>query len=130
SPQGDVLIGHCAGPGEARVNVDHPGTSLLSLGDPLEPHGVAFGHVGPLDDDAVGVGQVLLGLCGAPSPKRSSQTGNCGRVSNASLVLDLYGPGGGEQLLDQVVFFVVYSRPAKAGNPHRPVQGLAVVILV
>jgi hypothetical protein len=41
---------------------------LLGLHDPLEAHRVALSHVGALNDDAVGVDQILLkGGGAAPS---------------------------------------------------------------
>ena len=90
----------------------------LGLRHPLEAHRMALGHVGALDDDAVGIGHVLQGLRRAAAPERGSQTGNRGGVSNAGLVLDLDRACGGEELLDQVVLFVVQGRAAQRGDAH------------
>lgn len=61
----DVSVGHRAGAGEARVDMDDPGSARLRLGNPLEPHRVCFGHVAALQHDAIGVGHVLQRLGGA-----------------------------------------------------------------
>ena len=115
-PERDVTVGHGAGPGEARVDVDHRRAPRLGLHHPLEADRVALGHVGALDDDAVGVLQVLLERGGAAPAERCPQTGDGGAVSDAGLVLDLDGAERGEQLLDEVVLLVVERRPAQAGR--------------
>src|SRR5699024_8344169 len=113
---------------ETRIDGDDAVTSGRGLGHPLEAHGVALGHIGTLDDDAVRIRQILAGLCGAASPERGSQTGNRGGVSNARLVLDLDRPGRRVELLREVVLLVVDGRPAEAGDPHRPTQRMAVLV--
>src|SRR5581483_10636764 len=87
---------------------------------------VTFGHVGALDDDAVGVLQVLLHRGGAAAAEAGPQTGDGGGVSNTRLVLDLDGAERGEQLLEQVVLFVVQRRAAEAGEAERPPGPLVV----
>src|SRR5690606_22953368 len=52
------------------------------------------------------------------APEGSSQTGNCGGVSNAGLVLHLDRAEGGVELLHQIVFLVVEGRSAQTGDPH------------
>ena len=59
-PQRHVQVGHRAGAGEPRVDVDHRRAAGLGLHHPLEPDRVTLGHVRALDQDAVGVLQVLL----------------------------------------------------------------------
>jgi hypothetical protein len=68
-PHRDMLIGQRAGPGEPRVDVDDPGAASLGLHHPLEPDRMGLGHVRAHDDDAVGVGQVLLVVGGAATPE-------------------------------------------------------------
>src|SRR5690606_6738878 len=91
-------------------------------------HRVALGHVGALDDDAVGVRQVLQGLRGSASPERCSQTGNGGGVSDARLILYLYRAGGGEQLLDEVVLLIVERRAAQGRDAHGATQRPTVLV--
>ena len=97
----------------------------LGLHHPLEPDRMGLGHVRAHDDDAVGVGQVLLVVRGAAATERGSQTGNRGGVSNTGLVLDLDRAQRGEQLLDQVVLLVVQRRAAEAGEAHGAAQLVA-----
>jgi hypothetical protein len=94
----------------------------LGLHHPLEPDRVGLGHVRAHDDDAVGVGQVLLVVGGAAATERGPQTGDGGGVSNTGLVLDLHRAHRGEQLLDEVVLLVVQRRAAEAGDAHRAAQ--------
>src|SRR4029453_18082429 len=130
-PDRDVDVGQGAGAREARVDVDDPGPAGLGLHHPLEPDRVGLGHVGALDNDAVGVGQVLLEGGRAAPTERGPQTGDGRGVSYAGLVLDLDRPERGEQLLDQVVLFIVEGRPAQAGHAQGAVDppALGVVVL-
>ena len=104
--------------------MDHLSLLALRLHHPLEPDGMALGHVRTLDHDAVGVLQVLLERrCAAPT-ERDPQTGDRGGVSYAGLVLDLDGSESREQFLDQVVLFVVERGAAEMGERHRAVERL------
>src|SRR5664279_6600204 len=91
---------------------------------------MAFGHVRALNDDAIGVLQVLLEGGGPATTERSSQTGNGGAVSNTRLVLDLDRAQGREQFLDQVVLFVVERRAAEPGDGERAPQHTSLVVVV
>jgi hypothetical protein len=84
----DVPIGHCAGAGEARIDVDDLGAALLGLDHPLKADRMLLGHVRAHDQDAVRVLQVLLERGGAAAPERGPQTGDRRAMSYASLVLD------------------------------------------
>ncbi len=127
-PDRNVFVRDRRGTGEPRVDVDDLSPAGPGLLHPLEANGMALGHVGPLDDDAVGIGHVLQALCGAAAPERGSQTGNRGGVSNARLVFDLDRASGREELLDQVVLFVVQGRAAQGGDAHRAAQQAPLVI--
>jgi hypothetical protein len=59
-PDRQVGVGQRAGPGEPRVDVEDLGTARLGLHHPLEADRMGLGHVRAHDDDAVGIGQVLL----------------------------------------------------------------------
>ena len=108
-----VLVGDRRRAGEPGVDVDDRGALGLGLHHPLEPDRMTLGHVRALDDDAIRVRQVLLKTGGAAAAEGSSQTGNGGAVSNTGLVLDLDGAHCGEDLLDQVVLFIVQGGPAQ-----------------
>src|SRR4051794_21873957 len=116
-------VGQSRRTGEARVDVNHRRAAGLRLHDPLEADRVRLGHVGTLDDDAVRVLQVLLKVRRAAATEAGSQTGNRAAVSYPRLVLDLQSAERGEQLLDEVVLFVVQRRAAEARDAHGPAGG-------
>ena len=58
-PDGNVLVRDRRRTREPGVDVDDLRSAGLGLRHPLVSHGMALGHVGTLDDDAVGVGHVL-----------------------------------------------------------------------
>src|SRR6185312_10474258 len=100
------------------------------LGHPLEAHRVALGHVRTLDDDAVGVRQVLQEVGRATTAERGTQTGHRGGVLYAGLVLDLDRAHGRVELLHEVVLLVVEGRPSEARYPHGAVDALAVDLVL
>src|SRR5207237_2312873 len=112
-----------------RVDVDGRCAAALRLHGPTEPHRVAFGEVRALDDDAVGVRQVLLERGGAAPSERDPQTGDRGAVSYAGLVLHLNDPGGRGELADEVVLLIVQGGPAQEGDPKGPSKRVAFVVL-
>src|SRR5438270_19129 len=109
----DVLRGHRARAGEARVDVEDLCAALPRLEHPLETDRVVLGHVRAHDHDAVGVLEILLEVRRTASSERGPQTGDRGAMSYAGLVLDLDDAERGQQLLDQVVLFVVERRAAE-----------------
>lgn len=118
-PDRNVQVGEGAGAHEAWVDVNDAGATLLGLHDPLEPDRVRLGEVGTLDDDAVGVLKVLHEGGGATAAEGGAQARDGGAVADPRLVLHLYDAEPGEQLLDQVVLFVVQGRAAEAGDAER-----------
>ena len=136
--EGDVRAGadghpevrHRAGAGEARVDVDDHRAPLLGLHHPAETDRVGFGHGRTLDEDHVGVRQILEGR-GGPAPTVSGpQTGDRGGVSYSGLVGHADHPEARrEKLLDEVVFLVVQRRPAEVGDVLAMVDRDAVLFL-
>src|SRR5207248_6892873 len=112
-----------ARPREARVDVDDLGAPLLCLHHPLEADRMALGHVRALDDDAVGVLEVLLEGGGAASTERGPQTGDGRGVSYAGLILDLDGAERGVQLLEEVVLLVVEGGAPEVSEAERALEG-------
>ena len=99
-PDRDVEVRHSRGAREARINVDDLRPLEARLHHPLEAHWVVLGHVGAHDQDAVGVGEVLLKGGGSSPAERGPETRDRRGVSYSGLVLDLYGAHRGEELLD------------------------------
>lgn len=98
---------------EARVDVDDLGAALLGLHYPLETDRVIFRHVRAFYQDTIRVLQILLERGGATPTEAGSQTGNRGGVSNPSLIFYLDDAQGSEQLLDEIVLFVIERGPAQ-----------------
>ena len=87
---------------------------LARLHDPLEADRMVLGHRRSHDQDRVGVGEVLLRGRRAAASERGAQTGHGGAMSYTGLVADAnHAQTAGEQLLDQVVLFVVEGRAAE-----------------
>src|SRR4051794_21278732 len=79
---------------------------------------------------SVGVREILLGRGGAAAAERGAQTGHRGAMSYPGLIADRdHAEAGGEQLLDQVVLFVVAGRAAEMGDGRELHRRLAVDLL-
>src|SRR4029453_5998347 len=90
---------------------------LLRLDDPSEPDGMRLGHRRPDDQNRVRVDEILLRRRRAAAPERGAQTGHRGAMSYPGLVADRHHPqAAAEELLDQVVLFVVERRTAEVGH--------------
>src|SRR5918911_505924 len=92
------------------------------------PDRVALRHVGALDDDAVGVLQVLLERRRATAAERDPQTGDRGAVSDPRLVLHLHDAERGVELLEEVVLLVVDRGAAEVRDGERPADRLAMAL--
>ena len=86
---GNEDVGEGAGPREPGVDVDHGGPALLGFHHPLEADWVGLGEVGALDDDAVGVLQVLQVGRRPASAEGGAQRRDGRAVAHPGLVLDL-----------------------------------------
>ncbi len=115
-PNRSVNVGDCAGAREARIHVNDLRAALLRLHHPLETDRMILGHIRTLDQNAIGVLQILEEHRRATPTEAGPQTGDRGGVSNPGLVFDLYDAEAGEQLLDEIVLFVVERGAAKMRN--------------
>ncbi len=113
SADGRMDVGDGAGACEARVDVDELRSTLFGEHGPAEADGMVLRHVRTLDDDAIRIREILKrGGC-ATATKRGAQTGHRRGVSNTSLIFDLENAGCIEELLDEIVFFIIESRAAE-----------------
>src|SRR5207247_6905405 len=126
-PDRNVEAGACGRAAEVGIHMDHGRAFLLRLHRPAEPNRVSFSHVAAHDQDGVGVGEVLLKRGGSASSEAGPQTGDGGAMSYAGLVLDRDNPQAAvEELLDQVVLFVVHGSAAEGGDRGGVIDQLAV----
>ena len=126
----DVLVGDCGRSREPRVHVNNPRATILGFNHPLEAHRVCFGHIRPLNDNAVRIRHILQRLGRAATAKRGSQTGNRGGVSYTGLIFNLHRARGSPEFLNQVVFLVVHGRTAKTSDAHGAANRVAVLVRV
>ncbi len=127
-PDRHMQIAQGAGTGEARIDMNDPGTPGLGLHDPLEADRVRLGEIGALDDDAVRVLEILHEGGRPAAPERGTEAGDRGAVAHPGLILHLDHAEAGQQLLDQVVLLVVEGRAAQAGDAERPGDPPAVLL--
>ena len=79
-------IGERAGTGKPWINMNDRRAVLLCFHHPAKTDRVRLGHRGTFDQDAIGIGQILLrGRSSAPA-ERGAQTGHRAAMSYAGLV--------------------------------------------
>ncbi len=110
-PERGVDISHRRGARKARIGV-HDGTRIdgprLGFHHPAKSHRVALRHVGPHDENAVGMLQVHHEGGSAASTERSAQTGHGCAVSYPGLVFEAYHPQRPHELALNVIPFVIH----------------------
>src|SRR5438067_1083719 len=125
-----VDVRHRAGARKAWIDVDDGGAALLGFHHPLEADRVALRHVRALDDDDVGVHQILLERRRSAAPERDPQTGDRRAVSYPRLVLDLHDPERGVELLEEIVLLVVERRAAEVRDTQRALNVFFPLVLL
>ena len=86
-PQTDVEVGFGGGTGEPGVGDDELGPFVLGGGDVFKTDGMIFRRVGPDDEDAVAVGQIIPMVGHGTPTEGGPQRGHGGGVSEAGLML-------------------------------------------
>ena len=97
--------------------MDNGRAALLCFHDPTEPNRVRFGHRRAFDQDAIGVGEILLrGRSSAPA-EGGAQTGHRAAMSYPRLVGHANHPqASGEEFFDQIIFLVIKRGAAEMTN--------------
>src|SRR5688572_19961198 len=129
-PDGRVDVAHRRGARKARVDVDELGAFLLGDHGVPETYRMGLRHVGPFDQDAVGILQVLQVGGGSAPTVRDAQTGHRRAVSYPRLVRNSHEPQRMEELGYEVVLLIVYRGPADGGQCHRAVEFLTLRVLL
>src|SRR5438876_6263638 len=88
--------------------MDDSRAALLRLHHPSKSYRVRFGHRRAFDQNAIGVGEILLrGRSSAPA-EGGAQTGYRAAMSYPRLVGHTdYAQAGGEKFFDEIIFFVI-----------------------
>src|SRR3546814_6419040 len=103
--------------------MDDGGATLLCLQYEAKGDGVRLGHVRAHDQYAVGIGEIPLRHGGRAAPIGSVEDGHRIGVAVAGLILDPHhAEARTDNLLDEVVFFVVESGAAQRGTAVRMVD--------
>ncbi len=127
--QGHMKIREGGRAGESGVNVNDRRPALPGLNHEPEPDRVVLRHIGAHDHDAVAVREVLKEGSRAAASQSGAQTGHRGGVSYAGLILHRRDTeAGGEELLDEVILFVVQGRAAQVPDRQCPIDEVALLV--
>src|SRR5437870_11948804 len=97
--------------------MDDGRAALLRLHHPSKSYRVRFGHRRAFDQNAIGVCEILLRGCGSASAKGGAQTGHRAAMSYPRLVGHTdHAQASGEELFDQIIFFVIESGAAEMAD--------------
>src|SRR6266700_6106372 len=110
--------------------MDDGRAALLRLHHPSKSYRMRFGHRGAFDQNAVGIGQILLrGRSSAPA-EGGAQTGHRAAMSYPRLVGYADHPQAeSEKFSDEIIFFVVERRAAEMTNRSGMIDRRAVLFV-
>src|SRR5207253_11189878 len=103
---------------------------FLRFHDPAKADRMRFGHGRAFDQNAIGVGEILLrGRSSAPA-ERGAQTGHRAAMSYPRLVgYADHSQAESEEFSDEIIFFVVESGAAEMANRRRVIDRRAVLLV-
>ncbi len=106
-----------------RIYVDDLRAALFGFDDVRERDRVGLRHVAAHDKDSVAIDQILREVRRTTTPKRGTQTGYSGAVSDTGLVFNGENPQApGKELFDEVILFDVQRRPPERGEGQRVID--------
>src|SRR5437016_1546989 len=92
-------------------------TALFCFHDPAETYRVGFGHRRALDQNAIGVSEILLRSRSSAPAEGGAQTGHRAAMSYPCLVGYANHPqASGEKFFDQIIFLVIKRGSAEMTN--------------
>ncbi len=104
--------------------------ALLCFHRPAKTDRVRFGHGGALDQNAIGVSEILLRSRSSAPPEGGAQTGHCAAMSYPRLVgYAHHSQAESEEFSDEIIFFVVERRAAEMTNRSRMIDRRAVLFV-
>src|SRR5207244_6147302 len=101
-------VGQCAGARKPWIDVNDGRAALLCFHDPAKADRVRFGHGGTFNQNAIGVGQILLRSRSSAPAEGGAQTGHRAAMSYPRLVgYADHSQASSKQFFYQIIFFVV-----------------------
>src|SRR6202011_3093747 len=98
--------------------------------DPAETDRVGLGHRRPLDQNAIGISEILLRSCSSAPAEGGAQTGHRAAMSYPRLVGYADHPQAeSEKFPDEIIFFVVERGAAEMTDCRRVVDRRAVFFM-
>src|SRR5436309_2528306 len=90
--------------------MDNGGAVFAGFHHPAKTDGMRFGHAGPLNQNAIGILQILLSGGRAAAAEGGAQTGHRAAVSYPGLIGNGdHTQAAGKQLSDEIVLLIIKS---------------------
>src|SRR6266436_3584475 len=90
---------------------------FLRFHDPAKADRMRFGHGRAFDQNAIGVGEILLRSRSSAPAERGAQTGHRAAMSYPGLVGNAHhSQASGKQFFDEIIFFVVETGATEMTN--------------
>src|SRR4029077_18743362 len=126
----DPNVGQRACARETWIDMDDRGALLLRFHHPAKTDRVRFGHGGTFDQNAICIRQVLLRSRSSAPAEGGAQTGHRAAMSYAGLVGHTdHAQASGEELFDEIIFFVIQCRAAEMTYRSRVIDRNAVLLV-
>src|SRR5262252_6503489 len=109
--------------------MDYSRAALLCFHDPAKTDRMRFGHGRAFDQNAIGVGEILLRGCSSAPAKGGAQTGHRAAMSYPGLVGHTdHAQASGEKLFDEIILFVIQCRATQVTYRRRMIDRNAVLL--
>src|SRR5207245_8575382 len=123
-------VGQGTGARKSWINMNNGRAALFCFHDPAETYRVCFGHRRALDQNAIGVSEILLRSRSSAPAEGGAQTGHRAAMSYPGLVGYADHPQAkSEKFFDQIIFFVVERRAAEMTDRGRMIDRRAVFLM-
>src|ERR1043166_5915993 len=121
-------VGQRARPRKSWIDMDNGRAALLRFHHPAETDRMGFGHGRAFDQNAIGVGEILLRSRSSAPAKGGAQTGHRAAMSYPCLVGNAdHSQTKREQFPDQIIFFVIKRGATKMTDRGRMIDRVTVL---
>src|SRR6266571_8414428 len=109
--------------------MDDGRAALLRLHHPSKSYRMRFGHRRAFDQNAIGVGEILLRCRSSAPAEGGAQTGHRAAMSYPGLVGHTdHAQASGEKFFDEIIFFVVERGAAEVADRRRVIDGCPILL--